>query len=254
MESNSLKGTLVMLVVDMSRPWTAMDSLQKWASVVREHIDKLKIPPEEMKEMEQKLVRDFQEYVEPGEDFPASPQRRSTSVQEDKDGSVILPLGADTLTCNLGIPVVVVCTKCDAIGVLQKEHDYRDEHFDFIQSHIRRFCLQCILEHIVKTIRTQSFALIVTSLKEYLHLYQNCAQLLLCCWTSALVIPYIQCWVKYFLILLNNFLIELIERNGINSLQICKSLARSLTLNFFPCHFHTEESVPKSADLNQQAP
>ncbi|POI36239.1 hypothetical protein CIB84_000009 [Bambusicola thoracicus] len=143
MDSNSLKDTLIMLVVDMSRPWTAMDSLQKWASVVREHIDKLKIPPEEMKEMEQKLVRDFQEYVEPGEDFPASPQRRNTSLQEDKDDSVILPLGADTLTCNLGIPVVVVCTKCDAISVLEKEHDYRDEHFDFIQSHIRRFCLQC---------------------------------------------------------------------------------------------------------------
>lgn len=43
-----------MLVVDMSKPWTALDSLQKWASVVREHVDKLKIPPEEMKEMEQK--------------------------------------------------------------------------------------------------------------------------------------------------------------------------------------------------------
>lgn len=43
-----------MLVVDMSKPWTALDSLQKWASVVREHIDKLKIPPEELKEMEQK--------------------------------------------------------------------------------------------------------------------------------------------------------------------------------------------------------
>ncbi|PKU33714.1 cytoplasmic dynein 1 light intermediate chain 2 isoform x2 [Limosa lapponica baueri] len=89
------------------------------------------------------VVRDFQEYIEPGEDFPASPQRRNTSLQEDKDDSVILPLGADTLTCNLGIPVVVVCTKCDAISVLEKEHDYRDEHFDFIQSHIRRFCLQC---------------------------------------------------------------------------------------------------------------
>uniref|UniRef100_A0A493TJ71 Dynein light intermediate chain n=2 Tax=Anas TaxID=8835 RepID=A0A493TJ71_ANAPP len=154
MDASSLKDTLIMLVVDMSRPWTALDSLQKWASVVREHIDKLKIPPEEMKEMEQKLVRDFQEYVEPGEDFPASPQRRNTSLQEDKDDSVILPLGADTLTCNLGIPVVVVCTKCDAISVLEKEHDYRDEHFDFIQSHIRRFCLQ------------YGAALIYTSVKE----------------------------------------------------------------------------------------
>lgn len=53
-EATSLKDTLIMLVVDMSKPWTVLDSLQKWASVVREHIDKLKIPPEEMKEMEQK--------------------------------------------------------------------------------------------------------------------------------------------------------------------------------------------------------
>ncbi|XP_030619976.1 cytoplasmic dynein 1 light intermediate chain 1 isoform X2 [Delphinapterus leucas] len=111
LDAISLKDTLVTLVVDMSKPWTALDSLQKWASVVREHIDKLKIPPEEMKEMEQKLIRDFQEYVEPGEDFPASPQRRTTASQEDKDDSVVLPLGADTLTQNLGIPVLVVCTK-----------------------------------------------------------------------------------------------------------------------------------------------
>lgn len=57
------------------------------------------------------MIRDFQEYVEPGEDFPASPQRRNTMSQEDKDDSVVLPLGADTLTHNLGIPVLVVCTK-----------------------------------------------------------------------------------------------------------------------------------------------
>lgn len=57
------------------------------------------------------MIRDFQEYVEPGEDFPASPQRRNTVSQEDKDDSVVLPLGADTLTQNLGIPVLVVCTK-----------------------------------------------------------------------------------------------------------------------------------------------
>uniref|UniRef100_A0A2D4I0D4 Dynein light intermediate chain n=1 Tax=Micrurus lemniscatus lemniscatus TaxID=129467 RepID=A0A2D4I0D4_MICLE len=147
-EATSLKDTLIMLVVDMSKPWTALDSLQKWASVVRKHIDKLKIPLEEMKEMEQKVVRDFQEYKEPGEVFLTSPQRRNTSSQEDKDDSVISPLSADTLTCNLGIPVVVVCTKCDAINLLEKEHDYRDEHFDFIQSYIRQFCLQCILYEI----------------------------------------------------------------------------------------------------------
>ncbi|XP_041048701.1 cytoplasmic dynein 1 light intermediate chain 2 isoform X2 [Carcharodon carcharias] len=150
---DNLKNTLAVFVADMARPWTIMDSLQKWASVLREHIDKLKIPPEELREMEQKLVKEFQEYVEPEEGSHGSPQRRApVSGQEDEE--VVLPLGENVLTHNLGIPVLVVCTKCDAVSVLEKEHDYRDEHFDFIQSHIRRFCLQ------------YGAALIYTSIKE----------------------------------------------------------------------------------------
>jgi len=44
---------------------------------------------------------------------------------------------------NSGFPTVAsLVLQCDAISVLEKEHDYRDEHFDFIQSHIRKFCLQ----------------------------------------------------------------------------------------------------------------
>eukprot|EP00063_Salmo_salar_P072598 XP_014047433.1 PREDICTED: cytoplasmic dynein 1 light intermediate chain 1-like [Salmo salar] len=31
---------------------------------------------------------------------------------------------------------------CDAINTLEKEHDYKDVQLDFIQSYIRRFCLQ----------------------------------------------------------------------------------------------------------------
>ncbi|XP_016105140.1 cytoplasmic dynein 1 light intermediate chain 1-like [Sinocyclocheilus grahami] len=142
--AESLKDSLAVFVVDMSRPWTIMESLQKWTSVLREHVDKLKIAPEEMKEMEQSMVKAFQEYVEPEESTPASPQRRAPAAGGE-DESVLLPLGDNVLTHNLGIPVLIVCTKCDAVSVLEKEHDYKEEHFDFIQSHIRRFCLQCIL-------------------------------------------------------------------------------------------------------------
>ncbi|XP_003225411.3 cytoplasmic dynein 1 light intermediate chain 2 [Anolis carolinensis] len=150
--AESLQETLVIFVADMSRPWTIMESLQKWASVLREHIDKLKIPPEEMRDMEQQFVKAFQDYVEPEEGYQGSPQRRGPSGQDDEN--VTLPLGDNVLTHNLGIPVIVVCTKCDAVGILEKEHDYREEHFDFIQSHIRRFCLQ------------YGAALIYTSVKE----------------------------------------------------------------------------------------
>ncbi|XP_070759699.1 cytoplasmic dynein 1 light intermediate chain 2 isoform X1 [Enoplosus armatus] len=137
--AQSLPDCLAVFVADMSRPWTIMESLQKWASVLRDHVDKLKIPPEDMREMEQKMVKAFQEYVEPEDATQSSPQRRAPTAGEDE--AVVLPLGDNTLTHNLGIPVLIVCTKCDAVSVLEKEHDYREEHFDFIQSHIRQFCL-----------------------------------------------------------------------------------------------------------------
>ncbi|ELK25635.1 Cytoplasmic dynein 1 light intermediate chain 2, partial [Myotis davidii] len=143
--AESLPETLVIFVADMSRPWAVMESLQKWASVLREHIDKMKIPPEEMRELERKFVKDFQDYIEPEEGCQGSPQRRGPLTSGPDEENVALPLGDNVLTHNLGIPVLVVCTKCDAVSVLEKEHDYRDEHFDFIQSHLRRFCLQCIL-------------------------------------------------------------------------------------------------------------
>ena len=37
--------------------------------------------------------------------------------------------------------------QADAISTLEKENDYREEHFDFIQMHVRNFCLHCIFSH-----------------------------------------------------------------------------------------------------------
>uniref|UniRef100_A0A8C3XB25 Dynein light intermediate chain n=1 Tax=Catagonus wagneri TaxID=51154 RepID=A0A8C3XB25_9CETA len=100
------------------------------------------------------VMKDFQDYIEPEEGCQGSPQRRGPLTSGPDEENVALPLGDNVLTHNLGVPVLVVCTKCDAVSVLEKEHDYRDEHFDFIQSHLRRFCLQ------------YGAALIYTSVKE----------------------------------------------------------------------------------------
>lgn len=65
------------------------------------------------------MVRFFQEYTEPDENSSGSqvPSHRrdvnplhptSSTTEEDK---VLLPLGEDTLSQNLGIPIVVVITK-----------------------------------------------------------------------------------------------------------------------------------------------
>jgi dynein light intermediate chain 1 len=53
---------------------------------------------------------------------------------------VALPLEEGVLIHNLGLPLVVVCTKCDTMDALD---GLNDEHFDFIQRRLRRLCLQC---------------------------------------------------------------------------------------------------------------
>lgn len=155
--------TLVLLVVSMAQPWNIMDSLQKWITVLRQHIEKLKIPKETLREYEQSLVRFFQEYTEPeegGENVSQPHSRRDfnplhpSPAGPTEEENVLLPLPENTLNCNLGIPVVVVVTKTDGITVLEKEHDYKEEHFDFIQQHLRKFCLN------------YGAALIYTSVKE----------------------------------------------------------------------------------------
>ncbi|KAJ8303022.1 hypothetical protein KUTeg_019418 [Tegillarca granosa] len=124
--------SLVLLVTSMTQPWSIMETLQRWSRILNEHLDRF-----------------FQEYTEPEEGQPTSSQsthRRDvnplhpTASHTDED-KVLLPLGENTLSHNLGIPIVVVITKTDAISTLEKEHDYKEEHFDFIQQHIRKFCL-----------------------------------------------------------------------------------------------------------------
>lgn len=75
------------------------------------------------------VVKQFQEYTEPGSGEDGAPQRRA-----DDEESVLLPLGDGTLTHNLGIPVVVVCTKVDthrnAAGLQHPDDDDDDDHDD----------------------------------------------------------------------------------------------------------------------------
>ncbi|XP_016323019.1 cytoplasmic dynein 1 light intermediate chain 2-like [Sinocyclocheilus anshuiensis] len=129
--AESLKDSLAVFVVDMSRPWTIMESLQKWTSVLREHVDKLKIPPEEMKEMEQRK-----------ELYCEVPYQPTSGRREGGNPRQAWMLKRLTISSMLSVVELFLLWMCDAVSVLEKGHDYKEEHFDFIQSHIRRFCLQ----------------------------------------------------------------------------------------------------------------
>ena len=52
-----------------------------------------------------------------------------------------LPLPEGILKVNLGVPIVVVCSKADLIQHGDKKN-YLEQNLDYIQKHIRDYCLQ----------------------------------------------------------------------------------------------------------------
>ncbi|XP_034252337.1 cytoplasmic dynein 1 light intermediate chain 2 isoform X1 [Thrips palmi] len=141
LSEESFPHTLVMLVVAMTTPWGVLDQLQSWATILQDHIDKLKFSSEELHDFKQSITKKWLDYVEPGDEMDSSAALRRTSRNMDEELGE-MPLGEGILTRNLGLDVVVVVTKTDYMSTLEKDLDYRDEHLDFIQLWIRRFCLQ----------------------------------------------------------------------------------------------------------------
>ncbi|CAJ0840165.1 2181_t:CDS:10 [Entrophospora sp. SA101] len=131
----TLPDSLVVIVLDWTRPWTFIETLQRWIKFIESSIKdvcseggtgsksgwtKGKAVVDELKES-RNLERFIQKYTE-----PADPNNVTNE----------LPLGPGTLTTNLGIPIVVS-------DYVEREFDYKEELFDFIQQSLRTICLKC---------------------------------------------------------------------------------------------------------------
>ncbi|XP_067935323.1 cytoplasmic dynein 1 light intermediate chain 2-like [Watersipora subatra] len=136
--ADNFMDSLILVTVSMAQPWSILKSITNWLSIITDHIDRIGIPNEVMQQCKQKIIKHYQDYVEP--DSLSSSRLTAPSSGEDSDPSV-LPLGENVLINNLGVPVIVVLTKSDAISTLEKEMDYKEERFDFIQQHVRKLCL-----------------------------------------------------------------------------------------------------------------
>lgn len=154
-ESN-FENSMVAFVVSMSTPWEMMDSLRKWSKILSDHVKKLNLPEAKRSEFLKKQRLAFQMYQDPDENGNILGKKTPTlntslsltdkkdlNESIDKDESSFLPLDPSVLNNNLGIPILVIVTKSDYMSTLDKDMEYRIEHFDFIQYHIRRFCLDC---------------------------------------------------------------------------------------------------------------
>ena len=67
----------------------------------------------------------------------SSPTKR-TSRTIVESGDELDPAPEGVLARNLGLDLIVVVNKTDFMAELEKDYDYKDEHFDFIQQAVSR--------------------------------------------------------------------------------------------------------------------
>ncbi|KAK4336987.1 hypothetical protein RND71_044073 [Anisodus tanguticus] len=121
----------------MANPWDIMDSLEQWSKVLENHVKNLNMDPNKLNGYKKQLSKRYQEYISPGDEIEGlvSSQIKSRKLDsEDIEEEEILE--GDVLINNLGLDIVVVITKTDYMSNLEKEYDYKEESFDFIQQAI----------------------------------------------------------------------------------------------------------------------
>ena len=158
LNEENFADTTVMICSSMSTPWAIMDQLNMWISVLQDHIDSLGLTADQVKSLRQSRISSWENYLEPGLDFntgysrqfSGSEQRSLDSpLQEQFPMTELSPMEEhksiesfeDILSRNLGLDIIIVLTKTDSMPQLESEYGLTEQHFDFIQQAVRRFCL-----------------------------------------------------------------------------------------------------------------
>ncbi|KAI9322309.1 dynein light intermediate chain-domain-containing protein [Dichotomocladium elegans] len=168
LSADTLADSLVIIAIDWTRPWKFLDSFQRWINVIQRMIDEIckegsageswsrgKAVVDELRERVEHTV---QSYTEPSTNsanaftvtaptstgsVPSTPVVSTPLVTTTTSADQItLPLPQGCLTTNLGVPIILVCCKSDALNMLEQKHDYKEEQFDYIQQTLRCICMK----------------------------------------------------------------------------------------------------------------
>ncbi|EGC34618.1 dynein light intermediate chain [Dictyostelium purpureum] len=166
LSKENIENSMVIITLDFSQPWLLVESLKKWLGILEEHIKSIfKDDKNGLRKLQDKLLVKWHQYVEPQSQQTSQQQQQqqqqqnntanpiNTPIQkkkkkrvnasyQDGDASVLPPLSENILINNLGVPILVACCKSDSVVMLEKDFDYKDELFDYIQQYLRRICLQ----------------------------------------------------------------------------------------------------------------
>ncbi|KAI9023669.1 dynein light intermediate chain-domain-containing protein [Phycomyces nitens] len=169
LSSHTLADSTVLIVLDWTRPWKFLETLQRWINVLQHAIDEIckegsageswsrgKAIVDELREKVEHYLQTYSEPSPLSNGFAVVPSTSTSSVPSTPSGfvtaplvttttaadQVTLPLTQGCLTTNLGIPIVIVCCKSDTLNKLEQTQDYKEEQFDFIQQTLRCVCMK----------------------------------------------------------------------------------------------------------------
>ncbi|KAJ1962290.1 hypothetical protein GGI12_002734 [Dipsacomyces acuminosporus] len=177
LDARTFPSSAAIIVLDWSKPWRFIKSLLRWHNVLSEAIEMVckdtggreaapakgasawtlgKATVDECRERLERFLQEYTEVAETGAGDPASPTTAAESSISSvlgnsgtggvdvaaKTANVLLPLGKGVLEANLGIPLIVVCTKSDSMDVMERERGFKEEDFDYIQQILRAVCLR----------------------------------------------------------------------------------------------------------------
>ncbi|GAA5846830.1 hypothetical protein JCM9279_004457 [Rhodotorula babjevae] len=134
--------SLVVICLDWDRPWEFVRQLEQWIVLLDELLGRAsKDKAEDQAEGRERLEAYIRSYAEPpaaGSTAPTASSSSAAAALVDLDS----PLPPGTLTDNLGIGIVFVCTKTDQMNSLERDREFSEEQFDFVQQTLRTIALR----------------------------------------------------------------------------------------------------------------
>ncbi|BGP52586.1 hypothetical protein JCM8202v2_000141 [Rhodotorula sphaerocarpa] len=139
----ALADSLVMLVLDWQKPWTFVRELEGWIETLERAL-KVKAGEEgseaaeedQVDEGRQRLEATWRAYQEP------TPNGTMPSTSSANLHTADAPLPAGALLENLGLNLVVVCTKADQMDMLERDREFSEDKFDYVQQLVRTIAMR----------------------------------------------------------------------------------------------------------------
>lgn len=138
----SLQESIIIITVDLSRPWSVIKSLELWIGEIKAHRDEwIRLSAADRNQMDEDLQNKW---------------LKAAQCEEVNDS---------TLNESLGIEIIVAALKSDSLQTILNDEGMKEAHADYLQFLLRQQCLKlgsALLYCSVKEIRT------IETLKAYI--------------------------------------------------------------------------------------